>query len=77
MCEYCEKKRQLPIKFENAICERKEEFVLLQRIEGEKIFISANLGFINTKEKPDYKSTLSSIRINYCPMCGRKLGGNR
>lgn len=73
MCEYCEKKRQLPIKFENAICEGKEEFILSQRIEEEKIFISANLGFMNAKGKPDYRSTLSSIRINYCPMCGKDL----
>ena len=74
MCEYCEKGENFSIEFENAIAERKDEFVLLERIVDNKIFITANLGFINKKGKYQYCSTLSKVKINYCPICGRKLG---
>lgn len=73
MCKYCEEKEEFSIIFEGAVCERKEEFVLSERIVDNKIFITANLGFINTKGKYQYCSTLSEIKINFCPMCGRKL----
>lgn len=73
MCEYCEKGKALDVEYESAVCEDKG-FVLSERIESNKIFILANLGFINKKGKIDYTSTLSIIRIDYCPMCGRRLG---
>ena len=74
MCEYCEKEKELSLNFESAVSKKEDEMVLSERIVDNKIFILANLGFLDNKGKTKYRSTLSKIKINYCPMCGRKLG---
>ncbi len=72
MCECCEREKELPIEFEECVSSKKDEMILTERIVDNKIFILANLGFLD-KGKVQYISTLSKIKINYCPMCGRKL----
>ena len=70
MCDYCSKKeKELRLEFVSATIKKEDEMVLSERIIDNKIFILANLGFLNSKGKPTYRSTLSEIRINYCPMC--------
>ncbi len=77
MCEYCKEEKELPIEYEKCVSSKKDEMVLTERIVDNKIFILANLGFLNVKGKAQYISTLSKIKINYCPMCGRKLGDEK
>ena len=72
MCEYCEKEKELPIKIKD-IVNVKEDLVLMLTIKKNEILILANLGFTNKKGKSEWVSTSSRIKINYCPMCGRKL----
>ena len=72
MCEYCEKEKELPIKIKD-IVNVKEDLVLMLTIEKKEILILANLGFTNKKEKPQWISTSSRIKINYCPMCRKKI----
>ena len=74
MCDYCKKGNKLTLNFNEAVVTKREDFVLTLRIEENTVFILANLGFMNKKGILDYTSTLSTIRISYCPECGRRLG---
>lgn len=79
MCEYCEERKELELDYNNKnineIALHKKDFILKHYIQKNEIFILANLGFRTEENKTAYISTTPKILINYCPMCGRKLGG--
>lgn len=70
MCEYCNKRadNKKQINIDNEF----EEFYRVFLPPNQKALLCVEL---DAEDKDGYKAT-GYFRINYCPMCGRQLGGN-
>ena len=73
MCEYCKDYNQKCLSERNDKMSRKGDFYsgITTYIEENKLQIQA----VADVYEPNF--TEKSIEINYCPMCGRELGGNK
>lgn len=78
-CQYCIKKKTFEEEANKQLIVKslKNEIdVGLEIDRGKLVLWTDNLTYYN---KPDWFSSsdcLTSKKINYCPMCGRKLDGN-
>ena len=75
-CQYCNKEKEFVEQANKRLIDKrfKNEVDAMVEIDRDKLVLWVdNLTYYN---KPDWFSTsdcLTSKKINYCPMCGRKL----
>jgi len=69
MCEYCDGKK--------AVKRDREAFVAIARtsFDGDVMVMQCLEVWRSAFGRPKYAHLLFDFPINYCPMCGRKLGG--
>lgn len=76
-CEYCNKKKSFEEEANKSIISKefKNEIDVILEIDRNKLCLFVdNLTYYNKDNWFEKSSCLTSKKINYCPMCGRKLG---
>ena len=77
-CEYCNKKKSFPEEANKSIISKSfnnEVDVGLEIFEGKISLWADNLTYYNDDELRMKSDCIVNKKINYCPMCGRKLTG--
>lgn len=78
MCEYCNKKKQFEEEANKSIINKsfKNQIDVILEIDRGKLTLWCdNLTYYDKENWFKNSDKITSKKINYCPMCGRKLGG--
>lgn len=78
MCDYCNKKKSFPEEANKSIILKSfknEVDVGLEIFEGKISLWADNLTYYKDDELRMKSDCIVNKKINYCPMCGRKLDG--
>lgn len=79
-CNYCNKKKQFEEEANKRIIDKsfKNQVDVMLEIDRDNLTLWCdNLEYYNKEDWFKNSDKITSKKINYCPMCGRKLGGKK